>query len=423
MSHFTNLLRKEVKELLTGQMIASMVFMIFMFVIMGSVIGNVQREAVGGTTGIALLDMDRSEESQRLAELLGSQADVALTSVSASGAEEALKFAGNSSVLLVLPEGFGKRISDIEDAEVEVYAIVRGLGMMDTMNSAKVQTAISVINELTAQQYVKEAYPDREPQSVLNPITSKSFIVINGVVSEGSPETIANLLMGQSILVPVILMIAIMFAGQMVITSMGMEKENKTLETLLTLPVKRETIIMGKIGGATVVAFIMSLVYLAGFGYYMLSIAPSSSISVPGLSMGVAGYILLGISLFLAILVALSLSMLLGVYSQDVKSAQTMILPVTMLVLIPFFLLMFSDYTTMPAALKALLFAIPFSHPMIASRALLFGDYAVVIAGIAYMLVFSAVLWMVTVRVFRSDRVITANLSFKGLRRRVPPAR
>jgi len=311
----------------------------------------------------------------------------------------------------------------MEDAEVEVYAIVRGLGMMDTMNSAKVQTAISVINKLTAQQYVKEAYPDKEPQSILNPITSKSFIVINGAISEGSPETITNLLMGQSILVPVILMIAIMFAGQMVITSMGMEKENKTLETLLTLPVRRETIILGKIGGATVVAFIMSLVYLAGFGYYMLSLTPSSSISVPGLSMGVIGYILLGISLFLAILVALSLSMLLGVYSQDVKSAQTMIMPVTILVLIPFFLLMFSDYTTMPVALKALLFAIPFSHPMIASRALLFGDYAVVMEGIVYMLVFSAVLWMMTVRVFRSDRVITANLSFKGLKRRRPPTR
>jgi len=109
MSHLTNLVRKEVKELLTGQMLASMVFMIFMFIIMGNVIGNVQREAVSGATDIALLDMDRSEESQRLAGMLGSQADVALTSVSASGAEEALKFAGNSSVLLVLPEGFGKK--------------------------------------------------------------------------------------------------------------------------------------------------------------------------------------------------------------------------------------------------------------------------------------------------------------------------
>jgi len=415
MSHLTNILWKEVKELLTGQMIASMLFMVMFFVIFGSAMGSVQEEAVSGKTSIALLDLDGSEESRRLTEILSSQ--VALTLVSAPGAEDALKLAerSDSNALLVLPEGFGEKIEKMENADVEIYAIVKGLGIMDTMSSTRAQTAISIVNNILAQEYVREAYPDKEPQSVLNPIIPKNFIFMKGSITEGSPEAISNLLMGQSILVPVILMIAIMFAGQMVITSMGMEKENKTLETLLTMPVSRGTIILGKIGGATIVAFIMSIVYLAGFGYYMLSLTPSTSI-MPALSMGVIDYALLGISLFLAILVALSLSMLLGVYSQDVKSAQTMILPVTIMVMIPFFLLMFSDYTTMPLALRAVLFAIPFSHPMIASRALLFGDYNIVIAGIMYMTLFSAILWLITVRVFRSDRVITAKLSLRRKR-------
>ncbi len=418
MSHLTNILWKEVKELLTGQMIASMLIMVVFFVIFGSVMGNVQEEAISGKTSIALLDLDGSEESQRLTEMVGSQGNIALTVVSAHGVEEALKLAEgyDSNALLVLPEGFGEKIENMDNADVEVYAIVRGLGIMDTMSSTQAQVAISIINNILAQEYVKKAYPDKEPQSVLNPIVPKNFIFIKGAINEGSPEAIASLLMGQSILVPVILMIAIMFAGQMVITSMGMEKENKTLETLLTMPVSRGTIILGKIGGATVVAFIMSIVYLAGFGYYMYSLTPSNSISMPALSMGVIDYALLGISLFLAILVALSLSMLLGVYSQDTKSAQTMILPVTILVMIPFFLLMFSDYTTMPSALLAVMFAIPFSHPMIASRALLFGDYNIVIAGIIYMTLFSAILWLITVRVFRSDRVITAKLSLRRRR-------
>jgi len=411
MSHLTNILWKEVKELLTRETIASILLIAIFYVIIGSAIGNVQEEAVSGKTSIALLDLDGSEESRRLTEILSSQ--VALTVVSAHGAEDALKLVEESDFngLLVLPGGFGEKIEKMENADVEIYAIVKGLGIMDTTSSTRAQVAISIVNNLLVQEYVKEAYPDKEPQSVLNPIVPKNFIFMKGSITEGSPEAISSLMM-QSILISVILMIAIMFAGQMVITSMGMEKENKTLETLLTLPVSRGTIILGKIGGATIVAFIMSIVYLAGFGYYMLSLTPSTSI-MPALSMGVIDYALLGISLFLAILVALSLSMLLGVYSQDVKSAQTMILPVTILVMIPFFLLMFSDYTTMPLALRTVMFAIPFSHPMIASRALLFGDYNIVIAGIIYMALFSAILWLITVRVFRSDRVITAKLSLR----------
>ncbi|MDY6985093.1 MAG: ABC transporter permease [Candidatus Thermoplasmatota archaeon] len=418
MSHLTNILWKEVKELLTGQMIASMLIMVIFFVIFGSVMGNVQEEAISGKTSIALLDLDGSEESRRLTEIVGLQKNVALTVVSAHRVEEALKLVEDydSNALLVLPEGFGEKIENMDNADVEIYAIVKGLGIMDTMSSTQAQTAISIINNILAQEYVKKAYPDKEPQSVLNPIIPKNFIFIKGAINEGSPEAIASLLMGQSIIVPVILMIAIMFAGQMVITSMGMEKENKTLETLLTMPVSRGTIILGKIGGAAIMAFIMSIVYLAGFGYYAQSLTPSTSISMPALSMGAIDYALLGISLFLAILVALSLSMLLGVYSQDTKSAQTMILPVTILVVIPFFLLMFSDYTTMPLALRAVMFAIPFSHPMIASRALFFGDYNIVIAGIIYMALFSAILWLITVRVFRSDRVITAKLSLRRRR-------
>ena len=60
----------------------------------------------------------------------------------------------------------------------------------------------------------------------------------------------------------------------MIITSMGLEKENKTLETLLTLPVKRESIILGKMAGAIVVALLMAVVYIGGFNYYMSSFTP-----------------------------------------------------------------------------------------------------------------------------------------------------
>lgn len=82
-----------------------------------------------------------------------------------------------------------------------------------------------------------------------------------------------------------------------------------------------------------------------------------------------------------------------------------------MLALIPMFLTMFKDFDTLPMALKGILFAIPFSHPMMAPRALLFDDYLIVIAGIIYVSIFAIVMIMVAVWIFKTDKLLTGSTS------------
>jgi ABC-2 type transport system permease protein len=84
--------------------------------------------------------------------------------------------------------------------------------------------------------------------------------------------------------------------------------------------------------------------------------------------------------------------MLLGTMAKNFKSAQTLTFPVTVLALIPMFLTMFKDFDTLPLALKGFLFGIPFSHPMMAPRALLFDDYLLVIGGIIYVSIFALIM-------------------------------
>jgi ABC-2 type transport system permease protein len=54
-----------------------------------------------------------------------------------------------------------------------------------------------------------------------------------------------------------------------------------------------------------------------------------------------------------------------------------------------------------------LLFAIPFSHPMMATEALLNGDVTLVLGGIVYMVIFALVSILITVRLYKSDILIT----------------
>jgi ABC-2 type transport system permease protein len=137
-----------------------------------------------------------------------------------------------------------------------------------------------------------------------------------------------------------------------------------------------------------------------------------------GLGLGMQDYLLVGISLFVALLAGLSLCIVLGTFAKNYRSGQTLIFPITALAMISMFTIMFKDFDTIPAVLRVLLFAIPFSHPMMAMRALMLDNYSLVIGGIAYTAVFTVIMIWIAVRIFNSDRLLTGSVRRRvGLRK------
>ena len=133
-----------------------------------------------------------------------------------------------------------------------------------------------------------------------------------------------------------------------------------------------------------------------------------------GLALGMQDYLLVGISLFVALLAGLSLCIVLGTFAKNYRSAQALIFPIIALALISAFIVMFKDFDTIPAVLRILVFAIPFSHPMMAMRALMMDNYSLVIGGIAYTAVFTVIMVAVAVRIFNSDRLLTGSVQKKA---------
>jgi ABC-2 type transport system permease protein len=80
------------------------------------------------------------------------------------------------------------------------------------------------------------------------------------------------------------------------------------------------------------------------------------------------------------------------------------------------FVVMFKDFDTIPAVLRVLVFAIPFSHPMMAMRALMLDNYWLVIGGIAYTAVFTVIMIWIAVRIFNSDRLLTGSVRKRAAR-------
>jgi ABC-2 type transport system permease protein len=79
---------------------------------------------------------------------------------------------------------------------------------------------------------------------------------------------------------------------------------------------------------------------------------------------------------------------------------------------------MYLDINTLPLAVKIVLYAIPYSHPIIASRAVTMGDYWTAALGIVYVSIFTLVIMYFASRLFATEKVLTAKLRFRGLRKR-----
>ena len=423
MKRFTNLLKKEIKELVTKQLIVSLAMTLVLFNFIGQMSRKEVRKAIGVQT-ISALDEDGSTASKALLTGLES-ARFKIIDQSGKTKEQAIEAAkGNDSkLLLVIPKGFGDSLTDLKPSEIETYSFMRSFSLIGARGQIVVQGVISALNDAVSNNFLKEKLPGYDPASLKKPIKSKDFVVVKDRVAEGSANMVAGLISQQSLLIPVVLMMIVIYSSQMVISAVAMEKQNKTLETLLTVPIKRTSIITAKMFAAGLVGLISAGVYMFGFKGFFGGIGDEAGLAGVqaggatvmrqlGLYFSTSGYVILGLAIFLAILVALALAMILGVLAEDFRSAQNMIMPLTFMVMIPYFISLFADINTIALPVKILILAIPFSHPFLVAQNLYLGNYGMIAAGLAYMLVVFIVLVVFAARVFSTDKILTMKLRF-----------
>jgi len=421
MKNFRNLLLKEIRDMLTPQLIISLLLMMAIFYFIGDL---TKKEAIkaAGKQKISILDQDVSEFSQQL--LAGLQAmnfEVEKLKAADPAAAVDIARAGETNLLVVIPQGFGESVAKFETKEIQTYTFMRNFSIMGTRTSGILKGVISAINTYLSDDFLKKKIPEFNPQNVKNPIKSKDFIIIKSRMAEGQAAMIAGFVASQSIIIPVILMMILIYSSQMVISAIAMEKQNKTLETLLTVPLSRATIVSAKMLAAGLAGLLSAAIYMVGFRSYMGGVmggignAPGVSQVVQklGLSFDAKAFVILGISLFFAILCALALATILGVLAEDFRSAQSLIMPMIFLIMIPYFISMFADIKTLSLPVKILLLAIPFSHPFLATQNIFLENYQAVLFGILYMAVFFTVMVVIAARIFSTDRVLTMKLRWR----------
>ncbi|HJH56552.1 MAG TPA: ABC transporter permease [Euryarchaeota archaeon] len=427
MSHMTNIIKKEVRELLTPGSVISVLFMVVLFAGLGGLIGGeVDSAAELPTFGLIAEDGDYYEDwnpTDVLKSAYGEDSYKIVMMDSTCDSSDAdivaeMQERGITSVI-ALPSiaSFNQSITDQTQISVRQYYLYEPTGLFGSVSSTVMSSVVTILSNSLSQKLISDTGSEINYEFLMSPIGTAGediSTIVDGQAHSGiTPYDISNEITSQTLMIPIVIMIIIMMVGSIVISSMGSEKENKTLETLLTMPVKRTSIVSGKIVAAAIVGLVYGLAYMVGMSIYMGSmtgsITGSSSISLEdlGMALGAADWVLVMVSMFLAIVCALGICMILGAFAKNYKSAQTMTMPLSILAMIPMFIIMFTGWYGAGGAIQFITFIIPFSHPMMAMQALMYGDMTLVIGGIVYMAAFAIVSILITVRLYNSDILIT----------------
>lgn len=412
---FTTILIKELKELIRDPkiLVGMIVLPLVMFPVMGLVFGYAvtsAQEAAKAT--ILIVDNDGGEWSQTFINYLNTSMNVAVVSNTPVQEiiDQNLLSSYNSSQFIEIPSGFSANMTEHLNGnynittKVNSYGVFQNGGIFSGIGSEAVTYLVEGFNRAIAP----------------NVVVATQSTIIKGQVQEGiDSSTLASLMMSQSIALPITVMIMLTYAMQIAATSVAMEKEEKTLETLLTSPVDRFAILIGKVASTAIVAGVASITVLIGYNYMIGSITfgLTNSVNVDLVSLGLVpsplGYTMLGISLFITLLSALALAVIMSAFSENVRGAQALVGYIYPVIFIPALALMYLDFNTLPLALKAIFYAIPYSHPIIASKAVIMGDYATVTFGIIYVAIFTMVIMYIASRLFATEKILTSKLIFK----------
>ena len=440
---FLVVFKKELMDLITAQTIMPIIIIFILFYFMGDVMSSmvhddssitIQTEqsgepaeiTVSSNSMIGFIDYDNSELSNYIKESLP-YAGIMPVDPQTSDPEEAMNklekynFNGEEikiQSLIVIKQGFEDKIKNSEYVAIDVYSSIDSFSLATIISGASSQATIETINSFLSQKLLNDIY---KGDSVVDinyikyPAYANNHTYLNNKTENVTASMVLNYVSSQTMFLPIIIFLIVMMSTQMLAGSLVNEKTDKTLETLMTTPLNRMSVLLAKIFSAAIYAVIYAVAFSISYKRFMDSMSGGGTYSEDfiaalekfGITFNITAFAVIGVQLFLSVLCGLAISMLIGMMIEDIKTLQAYLLPITFVIMIPYFLSMFFDLNTLPTAAKILIYLLPFTHTFTAATNLFIQNYTLIGIGIIYQIIFVAVLLTFAVRIFNSDKLFT----------------
>ncbi len=222
---------------------------------------------------------------------------------------------------LYIPAGFGKALENMEEASISMFFSGTRLTGKDRIDNLLARFESMIISERLEERDLN--------QSFIKPFHTESINVATG------QEMLGKLAGG---FLPYIFII-FCFTGAMypAIDLFTGEKERRTLETLLTAPVSRIEILMGKMAVIALTGLVSALLALLGL-FVGLQISASLPDFIMTVVMGIltVGFVLMLLVMLIPLCIFFAgLLVPLTIYAKTFKEAQSIVTPLTFLVILP----------------------------------------------------------------------------------------
>lgn len=425
---FLTLLKKELRELINMQMILGLVITVVMLLVVGNVMSGVMDDAANETGVVNISDMDETQFTQE--GIIGQLKEMGYTvNLVEEQNNDPAKLLSDAECddLLIIPKGFTESITaSDEPVQIELITSIKTTSALASLSN-KTSMAVEIINDIVKNQIMAEKGLSLDDiNRISDPVALNEVTVVQDKSATISSEMLMSLIQSQGMFIPIVVFILVMFTSQMIISAISTEKIDKTLETLLSAPVSRISVLGAKMLAAAIVAIINAAVYMVGFYGYMGSMLSGqidtemigTSLTVNdimtdlGLNIGITGYIMVGLQMFMTIMVCLAVSLILGALVNDAKSAQTMLMPIMVCAMVPYIVSMVYDINMLSPVFRTIMYAIPFTHTFNAMNNIMFGNSTLYWFGLGYQFVLFLICMFFAVKIFTSDKIFTISLNF-----------
>jgi len=429
------LVSKEVKNLLRDRkvLISVIVMPFVIFAVLGLIYGlgfshmaKVAKE-VAMKPKIMICNEDEGNLSRLVIEYSLNHSSKVVVSKSCSDEVIRKALSNGFNLVVIIPKNFSKCVSSYKQANLRVYTMVTGVSMTSSISIGAARAFIDGVSSFI-RDYIAHL-KGVPPEFIEEPVVYRELVMFRGAfVSPG----VITALSFSSFLFLFAPLVVISTALGISSTSMAVENEEKTLEILLTLPIPRSKIVLGKLLGSSVIVALATVSYMGGFILYMylvfyqvvlsasVSTYSSSSTSSTLTTLGLGSILspqviaLVLTSTFISLVAVASLGILLGSMAPEVRVSQTYVGQLAFLVMIPAFVMMFTDIHSLGVAGTAVLIAIsPFIAPMLVIKAFIEGYAWVALASIFWAAGFSGIMLFASSKLLSSERLFTIQHRFR----------
>ncbi|WP_461864420.1 ABC transporter permease subunit [Thermococcus sp.] len=371
--------RKDLMDILRDRrLLTAVVLPLILIPLLFGIIGSSNHST---SVSVRVIDNDNGEYSRTLVAFLQ---------------KNGIEVNESSPVTLIIPAGFSKAIESSTSPELIIQVDLSNPLDFKTVRSAEVVKGLVL----------------RFGSGVLPSLKSKFKIEVGGSVLNVEPSRYISSLLRGPLAVPLVLFVVAIYASQAVAASVAMEKESRTLETLLTLPISRRSIILGKIFSSIAFSVLVLASLAVSFGVFT-RLSPYSRNS-GSLFVSLAPLLFFSVGTFLLFILMLLTSLLVSLFTLDVRSALSIAGLVEVVYLIPVIVLFSGAGLSGPWGI--LVKTDPGYTPVQAFLSAVAGDYFMALGALVYLVLWNAMVLKLAVWVFDSGVLMTKRIDAGHLR-------